>query len=91
MYALSVANGHLLLLHEGWYITHSGLVHLAFRRRCDGIKTTLEQKLSDPAANRWVFKAVVYRSRCSKGFFGYGDADPSNVSTLLQGAEMRIA
>ena len=29
-------------------------------------------------------------SRC-KGFVGYGDADPSNVSPLVRGAEMRVA
>jgi len=27
----------------------------------------------------------------SRGFSGYGDADPSNVSPLVRGAEMRIA
>jgi hypothetical protein len=27
----------------------------------------------------------------SKGFVGYGDADPSNVSALVRGAEMRVA
>ena len=27
----------------------------------------------------------------SKGFVGYGDADPSNVSPLVRGAEMRVA
>ena len=27
----------------------------------------------------------------SRGFVGYGDADPSNVSTLVRGAEMRMA
>jgi len=47
-------------------------------------------RLSDSAANRWVFKATVYRSG-SKGFVGYGDADPSNVSPLVRGAEMRVA
>jgi hypothetical protein len=26
-----------------------------------------------------------------KGFVGYGDADPSNVSALVRGAEMRVA
>lgn len=25
------------------------------------------------------------------GFVGYGDADPSNVSSLVRGAEMRVA
>ena len=90
-YQVSVPAGHLQLLDGRWYITHSGLLHLAFRLRCSGIKTTLEGRFSDPVANRWVFKATVYKSPGSKGFVGYGDADPSNVSTLVSGAEMRIA
>jgi hypothetical protein len=90
-YRFSVAAGHLQLLDGRWYITHSGLLQLAFRRRCGGIKTILKERLSDPVANRWVFKAVVYKYRDSKIFVGYGDADPSNVSTLVHGAEMRIA
>ena len=40
---------------------------------------------------RWTFKAVVYTSQICKGFVGYGDADPSNVSPLVHGAEMRVA
>ena len=51
----------------------------------------LQDKLSDLAASRWVFKAVVYKSRLSKRFVGYGDADPSNVSSMVRGAELRIA
>ncbi len=39
---------------------------------------------------RWVFKATVHRSQ-STSFVGYGDADPSNVSPLVHGAEMRVA
>jgi hypothetical protein len=90
-YGLSVAAGDLQLLENRWYVTHSGLLRLASRRRCDGIRTILQQRLSDPVANRWVFKATVYKSLSSKGFVGYGDADPSNVSTWIHGAEMRIA
>jgi hypothetical protein len=90
-YGLSVAAGDLQLLDSRWYVTHSGLLRLASRRRCDGIRTILQQRLSDPVANRWVFKATVYKTTSSKGFVGYGDADPSNVSTLVHGAEMRIA
>ena len=90
-YRISVAAGHLQLLDGRWYITHSGLIQLAFRRRCGGIKTTLAERLSDPAASRWVFKATVYKSPGSKGFVGYGDADPSNVSLMVHGAELRIA
>jgi hypothetical protein len=40
---------------------------------------------------RWVFKATVYKSPKSKGFVGYGDANPSNVSPVVRGAEMRVA
>jgi len=88
---LSVALGDLRLLDGRWYVTHSGLLRIAQRRRCCGIKSTLQERLSDPAANRWIFKATVYKSPGSKGFVGYGDADPSNVSPLVRGAEMRIA
>src|SRR5260370_29296982 len=88
---LSVALGEVVHLNDHWYVTHSGLLRLAFRRRCRGIKTTLEERFSDPAANRWVFKAVVHRSTRSRALVGYGDADPSNVSLMVHGAELRIA
>ena len=90
-YRFSVAEGHLQLLDGRWYITHAGLIRLAFRRRCGGIETTLKERLSDPVANRWVFRAVVYKYRDSKVFVGYGDADPTNTSPLVRGAEMRVA
>jgi hypothetical protein len=47
--------------------------------------------LCDSAANRFVLKATVFPSKGSSGFVGYGDADPSNVSSLVRGAEMRVA
>jgi hypothetical protein len=47
--------------------------------------------MCDMTVGRWVFKAIVYKSRRSRGFVGYGDADPSNVSSLVHGAEMRVA
>jgi hypothetical protein len=46
---------------------------------------------SDPLAGRWVFKATVFKSPSSIGFVGYGDADPSNTSSLVRGAELRVA
>ncbi len=90
-YSLSVAAGDLQFLDGRWYVTHSGLLQLASRKGCRGITTILQERLSDVGAGRWVFKATVYKSPSSKGFVGYGDADPSNVSTLVHGAEMRIA
>jgi hypothetical protein len=90
-YSLSVAAGDLQFLAGRWYVTHSGLLQLASRIGCHGIKTILQDKFSDLTTGRWVFKAVVYKSGLSRGFVGYGDADPSNTSPLVRGAEMRIA
>jgi hypothetical protein len=87
----SVALGDVLYINNSWYITHAGLLRLAHRSRCLGIKTILEIRCSDPLSGRWIFKAIVYKSPVSKGFVGYGDADPSNVSPLVRGAEMRVA
>ncbi|MGB2676672.1 MAG: hypothetical protein WAN12_06280, partial [Candidatus Acidiferrum sp.] len=72
-------------------MTHGGLLRIALRRRCLGIRTILQERQSDPIAGRWVFKATVFKSPSSKGFVGYGDADPSNVSSMVRGAELRIA
>src|SRR6204780_1870378 len=90
-YSLSVAAGDLQLLDGRWYVTHAGLLRTAERRRCHGIRASLQKEVSDPVANRWVFKATVYKTSSSRGFVGYGDADPSNVSTLVRGAELRMA
>jgi hypothetical protein len=50
----------------------------------------VEQHITDASAGRWVFKATVNKSP-GKVFVRYGDADPSNVSFLVHGAEMRVA
>src|SRR5258708_31572714 len=63
---LSVAAGDLQLLENRWYITHSGLLRIAQRRRCYGIKTVLVDSVCDPVANRWVFSATVYNNQFSK-------------------------
>jgi hypothetical protein len=90
-YSLRIAFGELLYLDGKWYITHSGLLRIARRSRCAGIQVRPAFRLSDPAASRWAFKATVYKSKTCRGFVGYGDADPSNVSFLVHGAEMRVA
>ena len=89
--AVSVAAGDLQFFENHWYVTHSGLLRIAQRRKCRGIETAIQDHLSDPQNNKWVIKAIVFKSRYSKGFAGYGDADPSNVSSLVRGAELRIA
>jgi hypothetical protein len=90
-HSLSVASGELLLLAGRWYITHAGLLALARRNHCAGIHVQPLQKFCDPSTRRWAFRATVYKTRNCRGFVGYGDADPLNVSPLMHGAEMRVA
>ncbi len=90
-YGFSVALGDLQQLDGRWYVNHTGLLRLANRRRCVGIRVQPVREFCDMAAERWAFKATVYKNRGCKGFVGFGDADPSNVSPLVRGAEMRMA
>jgi hypothetical protein len=90
-FSFSFASRDVILLDNSLYVTHTGLVRLARRKRCRGIHVEAVDSLCDSAANRFVLKATVYPSKDSAGFVGYGDADPSNVSLLVRGAEMRIA
>jgi hypothetical protein len=88
---LSVARRDIIRIGGAWYVTHSGLLRLAHRRRCFGIQTKHIIESSNPERSQWVFKATVYRSRNCRGFVGYGDAEPTNVAPLLRGSELRIA
>jgi hypothetical protein len=90
-FQLSVKNGDLQVINGQWYVTHTGLLRLARRKRCSGIHVESVDSLCDSGANRFVLKATVFPSKGSSGFVGYGDADPSNVSALVRGAEMRVA
>jgi hypothetical protein len=90
-FGISVSLGDVQNINGCWYITHSGLLQIAQRRRCAGVRTSLQSKFCDPATGRWVFRATVFKSSRSRGFVGYGDADPSNTSPLVRGAELRIA
>jgi hypothetical protein len=88
---LSVTAGDLTLLDSKWYVTHAGLMRLAHRHRCIGINVRPVPEFCEPTSSHWVFEATAYKFGMSKGFVGYGDADPSNVSSLVRGAEMRVA
>jgi hypothetical protein len=87
----SLSNGELQFINGSWYVTHTGLLRLARRKKCRGIHVEVVDSLCDSSTSRFVLKATVYPSKTSSGFVGYGDADPSNVSFLVQGAEMRVA
>ena len=54
MYTLSVAAGGLLYLDGRWYVTHAGLLRLAHRNRCCGIRVqaprTSEETLEGSAS-----------------------------------------
>jgi hypothetical protein len=90
-YSLSISLGDIVYLDGRWYVTHSGLLRFARKSNCAGIHVRPVRALSNLSAGRWAFKATVYKSRTCRGFVGYGDADPSNVSVLVHGAEMRVA
>jgi hypothetical protein len=88
---MSVEHGDLLLIDGSWYVTHGGLLRLARRKHCRGIDVASVPELCDRSFGRWAFRATVYTSAACKGFVGHGDADPSNVSARVRGAEMRVA
>jgi hypothetical protein len=91
MFRFSIETGDLQFLDGRWYVTHSGLLALARRRTCKGINVVPISEFCDPGASRWSFQATVYKSATCKGFVGHGDANPTNVSPLVRGAEMRVA
>jgi len=90
-FGFSVNSGDLQIINNNWYVTHTGLIGLARRKKCRGIHVEAVDSFCNTAASRFVLKATVYPSKNSSGFVGYGDADPSNVSFLVYGAEMRVA
>jgi hypothetical protein len=90
-HGLTLASGDVSWLDGHWYVTHSGLLKIARRNRCHGIHVRPAVELCDPSGSRWTFMATVYTSRTCRGFVGYGDANPTNVSPRVHGAEMRVA
>lgn len=90
-YEFSISGGDLLLIENRWYVTHTGLIRLATRKRCRGIHVRPVLEFCDSENCRWAFEATVYKSVTCKGFIGFGDADITNTSQLVRGSEMRVA
>ena len=90
-YRFSLSAGDLLFLDKKWYVTHSGLLRLSHRRRCRGIDVMSVPNLCDPSHGPVRFQGDCLHFRRHRWLWGYGDADPSNVSSLARGAEMRVA
>ncbi len=88
---LSVAAGDVLLIDGRWYVSNSGLLRVANRKHCQGMRIQSLKEFCDVSGSRFAFRATVFTSPTCKGFVGYCDADPSNVSFLVHGAEMRVA
>ena len=62
-YEFSIANGNLVWLERGWYVTHTRLVRLARRYRCAGIHSKPLPEFCNPQIQRWAFEATVYKSK----------------------------
>jgi hypothetical protein len=45
---LSISQGEILCIDGRWYVTHAGLLRIALRARCSGIRTVLQERQSDP-------------------------------------------
>ena len=60
LYRFSVPLGDVLFLNGRWYVTHVGLVRLAHRKSCTGIRVQMVRELCDVTTSRWAFKATVF-------------------------------
>ena len=90
-YRFSVAYGDLLLLENGWYVTHTGLLtNGPSQSMCGNACRTSDRIFGTICSTMGIPSHSLQIIDC-KGFVGYGDADPSNVSPLVHGAEMRVA
>jgi len=57
-FSFSFASGDVIQLENGWFVTHTGLVRLARRKRCRGIHVEAVDSLCDSAASRFVLVCV---------------------------------
>jgi hypothetical protein len=87
----NVQRGDFIEIGGSAYVTHSGLLRIAHAQKCAGISVSVIRNLSDPGTNKWVCRALAFKTADSRPFMAYGDADPSNVSPEFHGCELRIA
>src|ERR1700747_408098 len=48
---LAVSTGEILYIDGDWYISHAGLLRIALRQHCLGIRTALQERQSYSAEN----------------------------------------
>jgi hypothetical protein len=87
----TVQRGDVIEIGGSAYVTHSGLLRIAHARKCAGISVSIIRELSEPGTNKWVCRALAFKTASSRPFMAYGDADPSNISPEFRGCELRIA
>jgi hypothetical protein len=85
-YKFSVNSGDLILLENRWYVTHTGLIRLARRRRCAGIHAEAAQALSEPARCRWAFKVAETRAvnRALRKAYGIGICSVEEIGSFAE-------
>src|ERR1035441_2602239 len=52
-FGFSVKGGDLQIINSNWYVTHTGLIGLARRKRCSGIHVEAVDSLFDSAGHRF--------------------------------------
>lgn len=71
------------------FVTYEGLLDLAHQGELQEIRTELIQLPNNENGNQCIVKAVAIGQ--SKHFEGYGDADPSNVNSMIAKHIIRMA
>ena len=83
--ATTVTNRNIRLAKQRW----AGLSKIALMALRE---LSREYRLSVALGDLlYIDERTVFKPGDCQGFVGYGDADPSNVSALVHGAEMRVA
>jgi hypothetical protein len=60
-YGYSLVAGDLVILDGRWYVTHTGLLRLAYRNGCAGIHTNIVKESSSLSERKWTVRAIVYK------------------------------
>src|SRR5260370_2089739 len=82
LYNFYITMGDLLYMNGGWYVTHVGLLRLAHRKACAGIRVEAVPAFCDVAASKRGFKGPVFKSHTFHGVVAYGARNQSNVLLL---------
>jgi len=74
------------MVRDPWWPYPAGKAQSLRGHRC-----TVDARVLRSSLQPLGLQSNSYKSAGSRGFVGHGDADPSNTSALVHGAEMRIA